>query len=66
MQKKMSCTLVASGTIINMKINIKLGDRRDGDIGKSYADTSQAFKQLQWKAIYNLKDMCKDTWEANS
>ena len=51
---------------INKKINIEIGDRRDGDIAKNYADTSQANKQLKWKAIYNLKDMCKDTWEANN
>ena len=48
----------------NKKINIEIGDRRDGDIGKNYADTSRANKQLKWKAIYNIEDMCKDTWEA--
>jgi UDP-glucose 4-epimerase len=48
--------------ILNKKINIEFGNRRDGDIAKSYANTSRANKELKWKAIYNLKEMCIDTW----
>lgn len=51
---------------LNKKINTEFGSRREGDIGKSYADTSLANKELNWKAIYNLKDMCKDTWTENN
>ena len=51
---------------LNKKINIEFGSRRDGDIAKSYADTSRANRELKWKAIYNLKEMCKDTWVENN
>ena len=51
---------------LNKKINIEFGSRREGDIAKSYADTSRANRELKWKAIYNLKEMCKDTWAENN
>ena len=51
---------------LNKKINIEFSSRRDGDIAKSYADTSRANRELKWKAIYNLKEMCKDTWVENN
>lgn len=42
------------------KINIdyKFGDRRDGDIGICYADSSNAKKILNWIPEYNLEDIC--------
>jgi UDP-glucose 4-epimerase len=37
-------------------------DRRAGDIGQCYADSSRAEKLLCWKAEYDLVEMCEDTW----
>lgn len=47
--------------ITNNSINIAIGGRRNGDISISYADISKAKKDLNWKPIYNLNDMCKDS-----
>lgn len=43
-------------------INIKICDRRDGDISEFYADTSKAEDILNWKSKYNVEDMCRDSW----
>lgn len=37
-------------------------NRRRGDIDKCYADPSKAFKELGWKAVKSLEDMCRDSW----
>ncbi len=36
--------------------------RRAGDIAACYADASLAEKELGWKAIKSVADMCRDTW----
>lgn len=36
--------------------------RRPGDIATAFADTQLAEKELGWKAIRGLKEMCEDTW----
>ncbi len=36
--------------------------RRDGDIAACYADCSKAERELGWKAQFNIKDMCADSW----
>ena len=46
----------------NVKINYKITERRPGDIAVCYADPTKAFKELNWKAIYNLEDMCRDAY----
>lgn len=46
----------------NVKINYKITERRPGDIAECYADPTKAFKELNWKAIYNLEDMCRDAY----
>lgn len=46
----------------NVKIKYKVVSRRPGDIANSYADTSKAEKELKWKALRGLKEMCKDAW----
>lgn len=46
----------------NVKINYKITERRPGDIAVCYADPTKAFKELNWKAIYNLGDMCRDAY----
>ncbi len=46
----------------NIKINVKIGPRRKGDIESCYADVNRAYKLLNWQAKYNLEDMCRDYW----
>ena len=41
-------------------------ERRPGDIATCYADPSYAQKKLGWKAEYELKKMCEDTWRWQS
>jgi|TARA_B110000444_G_scaffold219058_2_gene218950 UDP-glucose 4-epimerase len=36
--------------------------RRSGDIPTCYTDPSYAKEKLNWKAEYELDDMCEDTW----
>lgn len=46
------------------KVNIpyKVLPRRDGDIAVCYADTHKAYKELGFKAKYDLARMCEDSW----
>ena len=46
----------------NRNINYKIVDRRQGDIGMCYADVSKVSKELNWKAEYDINDMCEDSW----
>jgi UDP-glucose 4-epimerase len=36
--------------------------RRPGDIASCYADTSKAQRELEFKAVYGIDDMCSDSW----
>ena len=47
------------------KINYEICDRREGDIDISFADVSYAYEFLNWKAKYNIKKMCIDSWAAS-
>ncbi|MBF0200986.1 MAG: UDP-glucose 4-epimerase GalE [Desulfamplus sp.] len=44
------------------KIPFKIAPRRPGDVASCYADPSKAEKELGWKALKSIDDMCKDTW----
>jgi UDP-glucose 4-epimerase len=44
------------------KLNYKIGPRRPGDAMAVYADTQKANSQLQWKAVHNLEDMIRSSW----
>lgn len=39
---------------------------RPGDIAECYADASLALTELKWKAVKDVYDMCKDTWNWQS
>ncbi len=41
----------------NKKINYKIVERRPGDIGKCFADSSKIKKDMDWEPKYNLEDM---------
>ena len=40
--------------------------RRAGDIATCYASAEKAEKELGWKAEYDIKDMCRDSWNWQS
>lgn len=44
------------------KIPYKIVERRDGDSASSFADANKAKKVLGWNAIYDIDDMCEDSW----
>ena len=46
-----------------LTINHEIGARRTGDIDIAYADPQKAEKELNWKAQYTIKDMCKDAYQ---
>ncbi len=45
-----------------IKVNKKIVDRRPGDIDACYASTDKAFEELGFKAEYDIKDMCRDSY----
>ncbi len=46
----------------NIKVNYKIVERRPGDIASCYADSSKAYKELNWKAEKGIEDMCRDSY----
>jgi UDP-glucose 4-epimerase len=40
--------------------------RRPGDIAAVYADPSKAERELGWKAVYGIDEMCADSWRWQS
>lgn len=47
-------------------IDYVIENRRSGDIAANYADCAKAERELNWKARYNLDDMCRDSWNWQS
>ncbi len=40
----------------------KITARRPGDVAECYADPSKVEKELGWRAVRDLEEMCADTW----
>jgi UDP-glucose 4-epimerase len=47
----------------NIKVNYRIGPRREGDVVAVWADTDKANNMLGWKAKRDLKDMMRDAWK---
>ncbi|SDN57139.1 UDP-glucose 4-epimerase GalE [Bacillus sp. OK048] len=45
-----------------MKVPYRIVDRRPGDVGVCYADTSKAKSELGWTAARGIEEMCRDSW----
>lgn len=45
-----------------VKVPYVIKERRPGDIATCYCDPSKANKELGWKAVYDIEDMCRDSW----
>lgn len=43
-------------------IPYEIQPRREGDIATCYADPAKAEKELGWKAVRDLEEMCEDSW----
>ena len=44
----------------------KICPRRAGDVAAVYGDASKAERMMGWKAKFNIKDMCRDSWRWQS
>ena len=44
----------------------KIVERRPGDTATCYSDPSKAKELLGWEALYDLEDMCADSWRWQS
>jgi len=49
--------------VTGVKLNYTIGPRRPGDVEKTYADPSKAFKELQWKPKYSIEDGLLHAWQ---
>jgi UDP-glucose 4-epimerase len=47
-------------------IPYKIVERRPGDLPVSFADPSKAERELGWKALRSLDEMCRDSWHWQS
>ena len=47
----------------NIEVPFKFSKKREGDLPNSCASVKKAKKDLNWKAIFSLDDMCKDAWK---
>ncbi len=46
----------------HIKVNFKIGPRREGDAAKVYADNRKITSDLGWQAKYSLADALKHAW----
>ena len=45
------------------KVPYEIVPRRPGDVAASYADPTRAQRELGWKAVRDLDQMCADAWK---
>ena len=48
--------------VTGQSVPYEIAPRRPGDIATVYSDPFKSENILNWKAKYNLEDMCRDTW----
>ena len=48
--------------VTGVKLNYTIGPRRPGDVEKTYADPSKAFRDLHWKPKYSIEDGLLHAW----
>jgi len=47
----------------NVKVNYKIGKRREGDVVEIYSDSTKAKEILKWKATRDVNDMVLSAWK---
>ncbi|MFN4234265.1 MAG: UDP-glucose 4-epimerase GalE [Bacteroidia bacterium] len=55
--------IAAFEKVSGIKLNYKIGARREGDVAAIYSDCAFAEKELGWKAKYTLEEMMQSAWE---
>ena len=48
------------------KLKYEIKQRRAGDIATCYADSKKAYDEINWKAKYDIDEMCADSWNWQS
>lgn len=46
----------------SLKVPYSFKPRRPGDIATCYCDPAKAKAELGWEAMYDIEDMCRDSW----
>ena len=46
-----------------VKVNYKMGSRREGDVIKIYSDSTKANNLLNWKPKHNTEDVVLTAWK---
>jgi len=49
--------------ISNLKLNYKIGERRDGDVEAVYSETTRSETILGWKPKFSLDEMMETAWK---
>ena len=44
------------------EVAYKVVGRREGDVPVSYSDASKAEREMSWKALKDIDEMCADAW----
>ncbi len=52
--------------VCNQDIPYKIVGRREGDVGKCFADPTKANLELNWRTEHDLEDICRDAWKWQS
>jgi UDP-glucose 4-epimerase len=55
--------LSAFEKVNNLKLNYKLGPRRNGDVVSVFSDNKKAKDQLKWRTQYSLDEMMRTAWQ---
>lgn len=50
----------------NKPVPYEVGPRRAGDLPTLFADCAKADRELGWKALYDIEQACRDTWNWQS
>mmetsp|Transcript_69642 Transcript_69642/g.131074 ORF Transcript_69642/g.131074 Transcript_69642/m.131074 type:complete len:645 (-) Transcript_69642:202-2136(-) len=45
-----------------LKVKVKVGKQRAGDVAEAFVDPSKAWAELEWKATREITEVCKDVW----
>lgn len=56
-------TIKAFEEVANIKLNIEIGEYREGDVVAIYSDNEKALNFLGWKPQFELKEMMHTAWE---
>ena len=49
--------------VTDVSVPYRIAERRAGDIDTCYADPGKAYRELGWKAEYDIEDMCLHGWK---